>query len=125
MASQRSRSAAARPRRVVTPETKARWAKAYKWSRYNLTQAEFDRLLEAQGHACGMCREPFRENSAVCVDHDHACCPHEKRSCGKCICGLLCLSCNTALGHIERKLDLARVYLAAPPTQIAPTLKIA
>ena len=32
--------------------------------------------------------------------------------------GLLCLSCNTALGQIERKTGLARAYLAAPPGRL-------
>jgi hypothetical protein len=78
----------------------------------------FDRLLEAQGHACAMGGEPFTEDSMIFVDHDHACCPKEKSSCGSCVRGLLCLSCNTALGHIERKGDLARAYLAAPPGRL-------
>jgi hypothetical protein len=34
---------------------------------------------------------------------------------GKCVRGLLDLSCNTALGHIERKGALARAYLDRPP----------
>jgi hypothetical protein len=55
----------------------------------------------------------------LCVDHDQACCPDEKRSCGNCIRGLLCLAGNTALGHIERKLGLAQAYLAAPPAKVA------
>jgi hypothetical protein len=62
-----------------------------------------------------MCDEPFRGDSAIYIDHDHECCPGERRSCGRCIRGLLCLSCNTALGHIERKYQLARLYLDNPP----------
>jgi hypothetical protein len=30
------------------------------------------------------------------VDHDHACCQKKNRSCGKCIRGLLCHTCNIA-----------------------------
>jgi hypothetical protein len=40
---------------------------------------------------------------------------HEKQSCGKCLRGLLCLSCNTTLGHIERNYARAQAYLDAPP----------
>jgi hypothetical protein len=43
-------------------------------SRYGLTQASFDLLLEAQQNACGMCRKPFEERQLIHVDHDHACC---------------------------------------------------
>jgi hypothetical protein len=102
------------------PETKRRWRQAYKLWRYGLTQEQFGRLLTAQKNACGMCREPFAEGSPICVDHDHTCCPAEKMSCGKCVRGLLCRSCNTALGHIERKSELARVYLANFPVQLVP-----
>ena len=31
---------------------------------------------------------------------------------------MLCLSCNTTLGLIERKYDLARAYLNRPPGQL-------
>jgi hypothetical protein len=99
--------------RHENPVVKQRWNQAYRLTRYGLTQEGFDRLLEVQGYACGMCHEPFAENQAIFIDHDHACCPREKRSCGTCIRGLLCLSCNTALGHIERKYELARTYLAS------------
>ena len=64
-----------------------------------------------------MCRTPFDEDQLIFTAHDHACCP-EKTSCGTCVRGLLCLSCNTALGHIERKYDLARAYLDSPPGEV-------
>lgn len=114
MERQRQRCAAARPLRVVTPEDKARWYQAYKLQRYGLTQEDFNRLLEVQGHACGMCHTPFKDGQPIFIDHDHACCPDEKSSCGKCIRGLLCLKCNIALGYIERMGELARAYLASP-----------
>ena len=69
-----------------------------------------------------MCHTPFEDEQPIFIDHDHACCPDEKSSCGKCIRGLLCLSCNTALGLIERKYDLARAYLDSPPGQLVTTL---
>jgi hypothetical protein len=55
--------------------------------------------------------EPFTEDSVICIDHDHACCRDEKRSCGKCIRGLLCPGCNRALGIIESKYEMAQAYL--------------
>jgi Recombination endonuclease VII len=86
--------------------------------RYGLTKEDFDRLLEAQGHACAMCHVRFEDRQLIFIDHDHACCPDEKRSCGKCRRGLLCLKCNTALGYIEGMTDLAQAYLASPPAQL-------
>jgi Recombination endonuclease VII len=76
------------------------------------------------GHG-GSCKTPeamtqarFEEDQPIFMDHDHACCPDEKSSCGKCARGLLCLSCNAALGLIERKYELARAYLDSPPAHI-------
>jgi hypothetical protein len=65
-----------------------------------------------------MCGSPFKDGQPIFIDHDHACCPQEKASCGKCVRGLLDLSCNTALGQIERKYDLARAYLDNPPGRL-------
>jgi hypothetical protein len=103
---------------LSTPEARARWRLKHKLKRYGLTQALFDALLEAQGYACGMCRESFSDDQAIFIDHDHACCRDEKSSCGKCVRGLLCLGCNTALGHIERKYEIARVYIGSSPGQL-------
>jgi len=101
----------ARP--LSTPEARARWRLTHKLRRYGLTQEQFDQLLEEQDYACAMCLASFEDGQAVFIDHDHACCPDEKRSCGKCVRGLLCLRCNTGLGYIESMGDLARAYLDA------------
>lgn len=45
------------------------------------------------------------------VDHDHACCPGQKASCGKCVRGLLCGPCNRGIGLFRD--DLTRVEAAA------------
>jgi hypothetical protein len=102
------------------PITKTRWSRTYRLARYGLTRDQFDRLLEIQGHACGMCHASFAQAQLIFIDHDHDCCETEKSSCGKCVRGLLCLSCNTGLGVIERKYDLARAYLESRPGQGLP-----
>lgn len=101
------------------PEAVKRWKRTHLLKNYGLTPELFHRLLAAQDYACAMCHEPFREDEPICIDHDHNCCKAEKRSCGECVRGLLCLSCNTALGIIERKYDLACAYLANPRGRFA------
>jgi hypothetical protein len=116
MERQRQRAAERRPGRVIPSETKARWNKTHKFVRFGITEEQFNQMLEAQGHACAICREPF-EGQRICVDHDHVCCPvppsGHTRSCGECIRGLLCVRCNTWLGWLETYGALVRVYLAA------------
>lgn len=105
-------------RTSVDPAVRRRWRQAHRLLRYGLTQELFNRMLAAQEYACGMCHTPFDEGQPIFINHDHACCPAEMTSCGTCVRGLLCLSCNTGLGHIERKYDLARAYLDSPPGQL-------
>lgn len=101
--------------RKYRPETAQRWRREYRYSKYGLTEDQFTARLASQNGACALCREPFEDDQKIYVDHDHACCPEEGRSCGKCVRGLLCLRCNTALGHMERMWDLADAYLLDPP----------
>ncbi|MBT2541959.1 endonuclease VII domain-containing protein [Streptomyces sp. ISL-44] len=67
--------------------------------RHGLTLAEREALLANQGGVCAICEAdtPGSDRSWP-VDHDHSCCPR-KQSCGRCVRGILCYSCNTALGH--------------------------
>src|SRR5262245_1206348 len=91
MERQRQRAEDSRPARVVTPESKARWNRANKFVRLGIHEEEYNLLMEAQGYACAMCRQPFGETRDTLpqVDHDHDCCPPyptgHVRSCGKCI----------------------------------------
>lgn len=123
MEAQRQRSADSRPMRVVPPADKARWYKAHKFNRYGLTEAQYNQMLEDQGNACAICREPF-QGQRVCIDHDHACCPvpasGHTRSCGKCIRGLLCVRCNTWLGWMETYGSTVTTYLSRGVTFPVP-----
>lgn len=99
---------------LVTPEVRARWNRKHRLKRMGLTPERFQAMLEAQGHACAMCGTPFGDDR-VWIDHDHKCCKPRTpaRCCGKCVRGLLCLTCNVAVGYVETYGDLAIAYLAS------------
>lgn len=67
--------------------------------RYGITVEQFDAMLEAQG-GCAACGSPETDGKYWHVDHDHSCCPSQASCCGKCIRGVLCHGCNTALGNV-------------------------
>ena len=46
---------------------------------------------------CAVCFSRDRRN--LCVDHDHRCCSGD-RSCGECVRGILCRSCNRVEGYL-------------------------
>lgn len=54
--------------------------------RYGIDEADFDRIVEAQGGLCAVCRRCPAKH----VDHDHETCK---------IRGILCFTCNRALGY--------------------------
>ena len=86
---------------------------------YSITAAEYAAILAAQGGACFVCRrKPGAKRLAV--DHDHSCCPGPV-SCGRCVRGLLCRSCNRdVLGHLKDSVAAllrAVEYLQHPPAK--------
>jgi len=79
--------------------------------RYNMTLLEFEEMVKSQDGKCAICK---RTTEKFVVDHDHACCDGEI-SCGDCVRGLLCNSCNTMLGFAGdniQTLNAASKYLA-------------
>jgi hypothetical protein len=105
-------------RHPQSPESRKKSKRKYRILSYGLTEEQFDQLLDAQQRSCGMCHEPFAQGPLIHIDHDHACCRVKNRSCGECVRGLLCHTCNIALGHIERRYVIARAYLDNPPVQL-------
>jgi hypothetical protein len=85
------------------------WAESLR--RYDLTVGQFMAMLDAQGHACAICRRAFK--ACPCVDHDHA---------SGLVRGLLCHGCNRAIGFFEDAPDRMRVaatYLEAAASRFA------
>jgi hypothetical protein len=81
--------------------------------KHNLTAERFAAMLATQNERCEICATRMEP---PCVDHDHRCCPGEG-SCGKCVRGLLCGSCNKLLGFAKENLTVlegAAAYLRKP-----------
>jgi len=80
-------------------------------SKYGITSVQFEEMLIRQFGRCLGCQRDFNlgKPRAICVDHDHKCCPRDK-SCGECVRGLLCQDCNNVLGRAdEDKATLRRL----------------
>lgn len=83
--------------------------RCYRDRAHHLTVDRRDLLLKRQGNqcgiaACGRAIELYGPNTYH-VDHDHTCCAGV-HSCGECIRGLLCPSCNAALGYVGDNTDV-------------------
>lgn len=82
---------------------------------YGITLDGYEAMLTTQGGACAICHVAPDEGSSLHVDHDHACCPGRKKSCGRCVRGLLCEDCNRVLGVFRdepTRFQSAIIYLA-------------
>ena len=82
---------------------------------FGITVDKYEAMLKNQGGVCAICEGINDDGRALHIDHDHSCCPG-RQSCGKCIRGLLCSRCNTALGNLRDDpllLEKALKYLGA------------
>lgn len=75
---------------------------AAKARRYGLTLEQYQAIEASQNGLCGICLCPPTPDFLWCIDHDHECCP-TRVSCGKCVRGLLCQKCNSALSIFRNK----------------------
>lgn len=98
------------------PDHKDRILSLRRRNLYGLDGIKFTELLECQNHRCLICdKELDGTNELPAVDHDHSCCSGQK-TCGKCIRGILCRSCNSGLGYFHDNPDLligAAMYVLA------------
>jgi hypothetical protein len=73
--------------------------------KFGITPEQYDAMFTTQGGVCAICQSPNPKGHKfkyLCVDHCHV---------TKVVRGLLCSSCNTAIGHLGD--DLNRLLRAA------------
>lgn len=81
--------------------------------RFRLEPEDFLRMLTEQGGKCAICQtgEPGAGRDWH-VDHDHACCPSNAKTCGKCTRALLCAKCNWTLGNVRDSTQILRAMIS-------------
>ncbi len=84
-----------------SPETKLKYRKAYIERTFKISYSFYEKLLDSQKGVCSICSKPetSSKNKYLSVDHDH--------STGK-IRGLLCNSCNRALGYFYDNIKIMK-----------------
>ncbi|MEU3949165.1 endonuclease domain-containing protein [Streptomyces sp. NPDC029526] len=94
--------------------------------KFNLSFAAVDRLFAFQNYRCALCDKEYKDGDGLNLDHNHACCPDKGTSCGECVRGLLCWSCNAGVvtwyegvrGRVT-PIPLFEKYLNNPPAVAA------
>jgi ribosomal protein L11 methylase PrmA len=75
---------------------------------FKITASEWAAKLATQGFKCAICKTEVPKGFGTWhTDHNHACCSGIK-SCGKCVRGLLCYSCNSGLARFKDSPELLR-----------------
>lgn len=87
------------------------WARHLRLS-YKMTPEQWQALLNRQNDVCAICgnKETITTKGKLlrlAIDHDHNCCSGDK-TCGKCIRGLICSSCNNGIGRFKDNPALLR-----------------
>ena len=67
--------------------------------KYGITIEQYEAMLEEQGGVCAICKGAQPNGVRLCVDHCH----DTKR-----VRGLLCVHCNTGIGHFKHDKNLLR-----------------
>ena len=67
-------------------------------SRNGMTHSEYERMLAEQGGLCAICYGPPLGKTRLSIDHDHK---------SNRVRGLLCDSCNRAIGYFKDDADRA------------------
>lgn len=92
-----------RRERARRPEVKARKRETgrarLQWVKYGITQAHWERIFQAQGQVCAVCKTDAPGRRGWVTDHDHG---------TGVVRGILCLKCNAALGMIGDSLEALR-----------------
>ena len=76
-------------------------------TKYCLTLEQWEQLFLHQNKQCAICGSSEPNGRGWNIDHDHSCCPGG-RSCGKCIRGILCHSCNTGIGRFKDDIEIIK-----------------
>ena len=61
--------------------------------------SDLEEVVTLQGNACAICTAPFKSTRSFHIDHNHSAGP---------IRGLLCFSCNSAVGMMRDRPELLR-----------------
>ncbi len=94
------RAEVAARKRVQRTENPEKCASQALQTKYGITLADYDEMLETQGGGCAICgNTPVENGRRLCVDHDHE--TGEVR-------GLLCDACNRGLGYFRDDSEICR-----------------
>jgi hypothetical protein len=100
-------------RRVISPDN---FREEKLRTRYGLNLAGKSAILAADKGVCLICGKTAEDGTVLAVDHDHSCCPG-RRSCGKCIRGIIHARCNTFLALAESR-GFTHPYLDTAPERM-------
>lgn len=76
-------------------------------NKYGLTLELYAAMHAAQQGRCRICGVKA-DGAVLAIDHDHSCCPADGESCGSCVRGLLCSSCNKGIGFLKDDPEILR-----------------